>query len=708
MTNNLIDDKALLSEYLSESEELLDSLLADLDALASRGGDSPDTNLINRAFRTVHSLKGLSGMMGLAEVQSLAHDFEDILDDLRLGQLALNERTNAALQEAGAGMAALVGGAARGNATEEDFERLRQLLASITLKSRERAKRDDSGLVMLNLSERERALLTEYEEHRINENVRAGRSFYAIIVAFEVDKLDTQYRALAARLEATGELITSLPEKTTAAVLVAFKLVFAAALKEAEVKRIAGPFGGRVARLERSTWRKAGAALKAAGRIMPGRGATTKGATGDLDAVLPPSFAQESLQPLSPSVRVDMSQIDELSGLAHELSIGTEKLTSMAETFLGAANLGARERFDLRFSARRMKREFLELEERLVELRMVSLAQTFTRAARLAGRLARELGKSVSVEVAGRETHLDKVIVDRVADSIYHVLRNAVDHGLEPPEERRLAGKNARGKIKLEARLEGTRAVISISDDGHGIDQAEVRRQAIEAGLIAHDETLSEEETLRLILRPGFSTANQVSAVSGRGVGLDAVERTIYELGGEVRISSEQGKWTRFDLAVPTTLVMISAFIVRARGWRYAVNVAQIIELLYISSEEILGRDGRRSVAWRGGTIPLVELGYALGLGGARVLHQPKGQNGDGKAPAAGSAKVPVLVMCAADRNVAVAVEQFDEQREIIVKSLGSIGRRLKGVVGAVDLEGGDVALVLDMPSLLVLRSMRL
>jgi two-component system chemotaxis sensor kinase CheA len=699
----MIDDKALLSEYLSESEELLDSLLADLDALASPGGGSPDTNRINRAFRTVHSLKGLSGMMGLAEVQSLAHDFEDILDDLRLGQLALNERTSSALQEAGAGLAALVGGAARGTASDEDFDRLRELLAAVAVKNRERPKKDEGGLDSLNLSERERALITEYEEHRVNENVRAGRSFYAIVVSFTIEKLDAQYRALSARLEGSGELITTLPEKTTEATLVGFKLVFAAALKEADVKRLVEQFGGRVARLERSTWRRAGAALRAAGRRVPGLGAGAKTVTGDVSAVLPPSFAQESLQPLSPSVRVDMSRIDELSGLAHELSIGVEQITSMAEKYLTAANLGARERSDLRFSARRMKREFLELEERVVELRMVSLAQTFTRAARLAGRLARELGKSVSVEVLGRETQLDKVIVDRVADSIYHVLRNAVDHGLEPPDERRLAGKNARGQIKLEARLEGIRAVISIADDGRGIDQADVRRRAVEAGLIAPDEVLSDEETLRLIMRPGVSTADQVSSVSGRGVGLDAVERTIHGLGGEVRIVSETGKSTAFELAVPTTLVMISAFIVRASGWRYAINVAQIIELLYVSPDEISGRDGRRSVEWRGAAIPLVELGYLLGLGGARLLHQNGGQSA-----ASGSVKVPVLITCAADRNVAVAVEQFDEQREIVVKSLGSVGRRLKGVVGAVDLEGGDVALVLDIPGLLLLRSMRL
>ena len=700
----MIDDKALLSEYLSESEELLDSLLADLDALASTpGGASPDTNRVNRAFRAVHSLKGLSGMMGLPEVQSLAHDFEDILDDLRLGLFPLNERTSGALQEAGAGLAALVGGAARGTASDEDFDRLRELLAAVSIKSRERSKRGEGGLASLNLSTRERALITEYEQHRVNENVSAGRSFYSIIVSFELAKLDVQYRSLTTKLEAAGEVITALPEKTTETNLVGFKLVFAASLKEGEVKRLVEPFGGRVSRLERSTWRKAGAVLRAAGRRVPGLGPSAKNVADDIAAVLPPGFAQESLQPLSPSVRVDMSRIDQLSGLAHELSIGVEQLTAMAEKYLTAAKLGARERSDLRFSARRMKREFLELEERVVELRMVSLAQTFTRAARLAGRLARELGKSVSVEVLGRETQLDKVIVDRVADSIYHVLRNAVDHGLEPPDERRLAGKNARGQIKLEARLEGIRAVISITDDGSGIDAADVRRRAIEAGLIRPDEELSDEETLRLIMRPGLSTADEVSSVSGRGVGLDAVERTIHALGGEVRILSETGKSTTFELAVPTTLVMISAFIVRASGWQYAINVAQIIELLYMPPEEILGRDGKRSVQWRGTTIPLVELGYLLGLGGARVLHRNGGQ------PAASeSIKVPLLITYAADRNVAVAVEQFDEQREIVVKSLGSVGRSLKGVVGAVDLEGGDVALVLDIPGLLLLRSMRL
>jgi two-component system chemotaxis sensor kinase CheA len=204
--------------------------------------------------------------------------------------------------------------------------------------------------------------------------------------------------------------------------------------------------------------------------------------------------------------------------------------------------------------------------------------------------------------------------------------------------------------------------------------------------------------------------------VSGRGVGLDVVERTVHELGGELRIASETGRWTRFELAVPTTLVMISAFIVRASEWRYAINVGQIVELLYVSLDEVIGREGKRSISWRNQTLPLIELKYLLGLGGARVFRPPMGARAASvvegvetrQQASRGMARVPVFITRAADRPVAVAVEEFEAQREIIVKSLGPLARRIKGVVGAVDLEGGDVALVLDLPSMLVLRSMRM
>lgn len=693
----MIEDKSLLKEYLSEAEEFLDSLLSDLDLLARRAGAKLDINLVNRIFRAVHSLKGLSGMMRLDEVQTLTHEFEDILDDLRMGQLALDRQSAASLQEAGAGLASLLAAAAKGSAVEEDYEKLRELISSIARGAQARARRDKTAVEEIGLSERERELLTEYEQQRIIENYNAKRSFYSISVQLEVARLDREYRAMAARLGEKGELITTLPEKSADPANVAFKLLFATDIREAQVRQLVESFGGRASRMGRSGWRRAGEALSVVVR-RPRRGKESESKSPA--AKLPLALGQESLQPLSPSVRIDLAQIDDLSGLAHELAIEAQKLASMADRFLKAAGLGPKERHDLKFSARRMEREFVELEERLVELRMVSLAQTFTRAARVAGRLARELGKSVSVELVGRETQIDKMIADRIADPLYHILRNAIDHGLEFPDERRLAGKSARGRIKIEAGLEGTRAIIAISDDGRGIDAAAVRNRAVEIGAFPEDEELSDEETLSLIFSPGFSTVDEVSALSGRGVGLDAVERTIHELGGEIRVFSEAGKGTRFQLVVPTTLVMISAFIVEASHWRYAINVGQIIELLYVNPADVSGRDGKRTICWRDSNIRLVELGYLLGTGGARVLHS-HGSNGSN-----GSRRVPVLIARIGERQVAVAVDEFREQREIIVKSLGPLSRRIKGVTGAVDLEGGDVALVLDLPGLLTRRSM--
>jgi two-component system chemotaxis sensor kinase CheA len=698
----MIEDKDLLKEYLSESEEFLDRLIADLDLMASRAGGEQDINLVNRIFRTIHSLKGLSGMMGFIEIQTLAHEFEDILDDLRMGQLRLDRDAAIKLQEAGAGFASLLVGATRATATEEDYDRMRELLSSVARGARERSRREFSATDVIGLTEKERALLTEYEQQRVKENYAARRSFYFISVQFEAGRLESQYRSLSSLLAEQGELITTLPSAPSDQSKVAFKLLFATGAKESDLKRAVAPFAAQVLRAGRSPWRKAGEALSVVVRnpLRPKKQTEDRSAASPIK--LPLSIGQDALRPISPSVRVDLQQIDDLSSLAHELSIQAQSLASMADSFLKAAGLGPKETHDLKFSARRMERDFVEMEERLVELRMVSLAQTFTRAARVVGRLAREIGKSISVELSGRETQLDKMIVDRIADPIYHILTNAIDHGVEMPDDRRLAGKSARGKIKIEAALDGTRAVISISDDGQGIDPAMVRRRAAEIGAMGPDEDLSDEEVLRLIFYPGFSTASEVSPLSGRGVGLDAVERTIHELGGEIRVSSTPGIGSRFDLVVPTTLVLISAFIVRVSRWSYAVNVGQIVELAYVSPREVMGRDGRRSVKWRDTEIRLIELAYVLGLGGARVLHAVEAsENGSPS-----RRYLPVLIARVGEKHVAVAVDEFFDQREIVVKSFGPLARTIKGVSGAVDLEGGDVALVLDLPNLLMQRSM--
>jgi two-component system chemotaxis sensor kinase CheA len=765
-------DKAVLNEYLSESEQLLDLLLADLEQLASLArpdrsrsekpaGTPPE--LINRIFRSVHSLKGLSGMMGMTSVRSLAHEFENVLDDLRLGKLGFDDKVAGLLRESGEWLATLLGAAARDSASDEDFEALRRLLRALAELPRVSRKRS-AGLDSIKLSEKERSLLTPYEEHRIIANLEAGRSLYEVKIELRVEELDTSFRSLAEKLGAVGELISSLPGAAAQPDAIGFKLIFATSTKESEIQDLAKTFKAKVEKIGPSLRRRAEAALKSAGRRRKsatrreGTGAASPGRAADSSAEFKPfngtsddgrqlpdrldrdvsivagpggvtqSTEQEFLQPLSAGVRIDLTQIDEISSLAHELNIEAQRLSAMAGRVVQQPDIGARERFDLKQSSRRLERNFLELEERLVELRMVSLAQTFNRAGRLVERLARDLGKKVAVEIAGGGTQVDKMIVDRLSGPIYHVLRNAIDHGMEPAEERLKLSKPPIGNIRLDASLEGTQAIISISDDGRGIDHDRVLRRALEIGAVSPDEELTREQVLRLILRPGFSTATEVSEVSGRGVGLDAVERAIYELAGEIRISSEPGKGTRFELSVPTTLMMISAFIVGAAEYRYAINVGHIVELLYMSPSNIVGPDGKRRIEWRGSAIPLIELKYLLGLGGARRLGTAEKRTGDrfgrGRigllkrgdengaiAPNTGGGgstnRIPALITRVTDRTVAIAVERFDSQREIIVKSLGGFGRKLKGVVGAVDLEGGDVALVLDLAGLLMLRSIR-
>ena len=723
----MIEDKALLAEYLSESEELLDSLSLDLDTLCrvlsapGKNKGAPDSALVNRLFRAAHSLKGLLGMMELSDLQSITHEFEDILDDIRLGNVGLSYKRAQMLQEAAGSFAGMLDAAVRGDLSDDALDRLRALFVEFGGGSPVEASDDRRNASQLNFSNKEIELLTVYELRRISENLKAGRHFYAISVQFAVDDLDRLYEAIVSRLNRTGEHITTLPTNTRHGSSVALKLVFATRLKESEILAELKVFGGKIERLMDSKWRRASEALISVGRgkkkdaqeaskpasSQPGSRTMVQIRKGEPSA----GASQESLRPLSKSIRVEFAQIDSLSSLAHELALETQKLSSLASEVAEIGGAGVKKQFDLKQQVRRIERQFLALEESLVELRTVYLSQLFTRASRLASKLARDLGKSIQVEVSGRDTHLDKTIVDRVADPLYHILRNAVDHGIESRDQRKRAGKRTIGRIAIESRLEGTRVVITVGDDGAGIDVSRVRARAIEIGAILRDEELTNEETLRLIFTPGFSTAQEVSAVSGRGMGLDVVEKTIFEMGGEIRVTSEAGSGSRFELIVPTTLVMISALIVKSNEWRYAANVNQVVELIQVEPGSISGSDGRRLVNWRGSEIPLVELSFLLGVGGARPLLAPRAeQDGAGHRSGNGSApilRIPAIVTRLSDRHMAIAVEEFDGQKDIIVKSLGSLAPRIKGIVGAVDLEEGDVALVLDLAALLLMKSVR-
>src|SRR5205823_2338026 len=264
---------------------------------------------------------------------------------------------------------------------------------------------------------------------------------------------------------------------------------------------------------------------------------------------------------------------DDLISAAHGLSADTLGALDFA---LADSTAGDAHAAELDVRAARIRRSFSELEERLIALRMVPLRATLARAARAGESVARAAGKSVEFESAGGDVRLDRSLADRVAEPLLHLLRNAVDHGIEDAEERRAAGKTERGRVRVEALAEDGRVVLRVSDDGRGVDAERVARAAEGRGLVVPGAQLSDEQALRMIFRPGFSTAPRATLVSGRGVGLDVVERAVEEAGGEVRVRTERGRGTVFEMRLPTTLALLHAHVLRSGARRYCVGAGHV------------------------------------------------------------------------------------------------------------------------------------
>jgi two-component system chemotaxis sensor kinase CheA len=398
-------------------------------------------------------------------------------------------------------------------------------------------------------------------------------------------------------------------------------------------------------------------------------------------------------------VRVPLDELDELISATHELFTDTVGVFDLAL----AGELSRAERTELEIRAPRIRRRFFELEERLIELRMVPVRATLERAARAGQTVARGAGKEVDFEIEGGEVRLDKSLAEGVADPLLHLLRNAVGHGIESRAEREAAGKSARGRVRLEANAEGSRVTLRVTDDGRGIDPERVARAARERGIIGADARLTEQQALRLIFRPGFSTASELSTVSGRGVGLDVVEQMVERAGGELRVWSRRGAGTTFEMRLPTTLALVPSLVVRSAGHRYCVDARHVVEAGYVVRADVSDGEGEgvsASVRWRGESLPLVRL--------RALLSQDAAVEG----AAEGEERMAVVISRVGgresgdeggrgERHAAVVVDGWDGHSEVLVRGLGRHGTRWRGISGATELRDGTVALMLDLPRML-------
>jgi two-component system chemotaxis sensor kinase CheA len=332
---------------------------------------------------------------------------------------------------------------------------------------------------------------------------------------------------------------------------------------------------------------------------------------------------------------------------------------------------------------------------------MTALGQTLSRVERGGELAARTLGKPIYFSVSGHDVRIDKSLADAVMDPLLHIVRNAVSHGIEPLSRRRESGKPDEGYIAIEAFSEGSRVRIRIKDDGQGIDPELVARAAIDRGLLQPGTELSRNESLRLIFRPGFSTADSVSTVSGRGVGLDAVEKAVEQLGGELRVSSEPGAGSVFEIVLPTTLAVVPSLIVNSGPYKYALGVGSIVEAGHVKPDELESDADGLFLKWRELRLPVVRLRELLGDSSEAAEEPPKRYH------IVVSHSVETEISrdnAGAEAGAAVIVDSWQGHDEVLVRSLGRHGSRWRGVSGASTLGDGSTALVLDLPRLIKLN----
>jgi two-component system chemotaxis sensor kinase CheA len=380
------------------------------------------------------------------------------------------------------------------------------------------------------------------------------------------------------------------------------------------------------------------------------------------------------------TIRVDLDRVDRLIDLVGELVINQAVLAQrVMEAGLARASAVAMGLDELEQLTR-------EIQDSVMAIRAQPVKSVFQRMPRLVREVAAMTGKPVRLVTEGEATEVDKTVIERLADPLTHMIRNAIDHGLESPEKRAAAGKPAEGVVKLAAMHRSGRIVIEVSDDGGGINRERVKGIAIEKGLIAPDAQLSDEEIDNLIFMPGFSTAAEVSDISGRGVGMDVVRRSIQALGGRITITSRPGKGSTFTMSLPLTLAVLDGMVVSVEGQTLVAPITAIIETLQPKAEDVHSLGGHaRVISIRGGFVPLIDVGMALGYR-ARPLPPNEG--------------VALLIEGEGGARAALFVDAIQGQRQVVIKSLEANYRQVPGVAAATILGDGRVALILDIDTI--------
>ncbi|MDB4949265.1 MAG: CheA signal transduction histidine kinase [Gemmatimonadetes bacterium] len=649
--------------FLSESREHVSAINHLLLALEQ---DAGSRETVEGVFRAVHTIKGMSATMGYRAVADLAHEMEDLLDRIRHGRVQAGGEVVDLLFAAADALERAIEAAVDEGDEEPDLSKLLAALRAAAAGG----SADASGVAVPSGPEAA-AGASPATDGGAGEDEEGDEVAGLLAVRFRVsaDSMLAGVRAFMAvkRAREFGEVSELRPAETDFQLPEFDGAVRLALRTDADPDEVRAAIAsvGEIAGAEAGPYRLRRALPEAQGD--GGAAAADELGTARTDGA--PSRAR--------NIRVDLRRLDALMNQVGELVIVRDRLRQLAPG-------GTPELVE---SVDQAGRLIGELQDEIVRARMAPVWQVFDRFPRLVRDAARSLGKQVDFVIEGKEIELDRSMLDEIGDPLVHLLRNSLDHGIEPPAERKAKGKAETGTLRLSASRERSRVIIRVEDDGRGIQRERVLAKAVSSGLIRPDEAqaLTPEEVDRLITRAGFSTAETVTDVSGRGVGLDVVATRVRALGGMLDIHSEPGRGTTFTLQLPLTLAIVRALLVRLGEETYALPLTHVGETTHLEPDDVRLVKGRTVALLRDEVIPLLSLRTLLGSGGEA---RPRA---DGRRPA--------VVLEVGDLRVGVEVDRLMGQQEIVVKSFDQTAGTLRLFSGATILSDGRPALILDAGS---------
>jgi len=692
----------IIEQHVATYREEAGELLAELETSLLELEESPeDDDLIGRVFRAMHTIKGSGAMFGFDAIAAFTHEVETVFDLVRNGKLSVSKQLLNLTLRARDNIKALLDAEVTGTGVdpgegEAIIAGLRQLVPSDA--SAETRHKEPKTAAIAEQAGKSQTWRIRFKPHP--EIFHCGGNPAGLLR--EMRELGTGH--VVAHMDAIPQLADLNPEQcyfywdvilTTSRGLDAIKDVFIFVEDDCDLRIDLVDDGGRIDTDE--GYKKLGDILvergdlsqveiqkilglqKRFGELAVEVGAVTpdKVQSALLEQQQVKSVRQERVsQEMASSIRVPAEKLDLLVNLVGEMVTVQAHLSQTA----------AQHRIpDIVSIAEEVERLTNELRDTALNIRMLPIGTTFSKFKRLVRDLSQELGKEIEMETEGADTELDKTVIEKLNDPLVHLIRNSIDHGIEMPEARRAAGKPEQGTVHLGAVHSGDSVLITIRDDGAGLDREAIRAKAVERGLIAANAELTEKEIFAMIFAPGFSTASKITSVSGRGVGMDVVKKAIEALRGTIDISSVRGRGSTITLRIPLTLAIIECLLVRIAKEFFLMPLSLVEECVELTREDIRDSHGRNLANVRGAIVPYIRLREQFGISGDRP-------------------DVEQIVITGINGNkIGFVVDSVVGEHQTVIKTLGRMYRDAKGISGATILGDGTVALILDMGILLQL-----